>query len=309
MKVAEGMLLDKLPPVRGRLQEKANLAIKSRWGVGGPAEVLFVPEDLDDLVFFLSNIDDDLPITVLGFMSNVLIRSGGIDGVVIILSNWFRKAFVEDGIFEVGAIVGCSELSTMAMNHELGGLEFLMGLPGSIGGAIKMNAGCYGSEISDVLLELEGVSRSGKIRWLKNSDLDFRYRNSGISNDLIITRAWFRGIRHADYSVHKKIHEINKKREEAQPIHKKTCGSTFKNPEGIAAWELIHKAGCRGMRIGGASVSDKHCNFIINDNNATADDIENLALKVANKVHETFGVVLEWEVVRLGKKRSSDNNG
>jgi UDP-N-acetylmuramate dehydrogenase len=305
MSAVDGAITNRLPPVRGLLQENVNLAKKNWLGVGGSAEVLFVPENLDDLVFFLGNTDDSVPVTVLGAMSNVLVRSGGIDGVVIMLGSWFKKSFVEDGILEVGAGVSCTELSTMAMNYELGGLEFLVGLPGSVGGAIKMNAGCYGCEISDVLLELEAVSRDGKIKWLRNSDINFCYRNSGIPDDLIITRAWFRGLQNVDYSIHKKVHEITKKRDGSQPIHKRSCGSTFKNPDGAKAWELIAKAGCSGMRLGGAMVSDKHCNFIINDGAATADDIENLALKVAEKVQEMFGVILEWEVIRVGKRAIS----
>ncbi|MDR2268481.1 MAG: UDP-N-acetylenolpyruvoylglucosamine reductase, partial [Holosporaceae bacterium] len=144
-----------------------------------------------------------------------------------------------------------------------------------------------------------------RIKWLRNSDINFHYRDSGISDNLIVTRAWFRGVQNVDYSIHKKVHEITRKRDGSQPVHKKSCGSTFKNPDGAKAWELITKAGCCGMRLGGAIVSDKHCNFIINDGTATADDIENLALKVAEKVHEISGVTLEWEVVRLGKRAVS----
>ncbi|MDR3179781.1 MAG: UDP-N-acetylmuramate dehydrogenase [Holosporaceae bacterium] len=291
---------DDFPPVRGVLQEKANLAKKSRFGVGGPAEVLFIPEDMDDLQLFLDNTPPKFPITVLGAMSNVLIRSGGIGGVVIMLGNWFKKTFVEDGILEVGAAVSCSELSTIATDSDLGGFEFLMGLPGSVGGALKMNAGCYDSEISDVLVEFEAVAKNGQIKWFKANELNFRYRDSGIPDDLIITRIWFRGSQNVNYIISKKIHEIMKKRLDSQPLDKKSCGSTFKNPKGKKAWELIHAAGCRGMKLGGAVVSEKHCNFIINTGNATPEDIENLGLKVIDRVRQTSGIVLEWEIIRLG---------
>lgn len=291
---------DDLPPVRGILQEKANFAKKSRFGVGGPAEILFIPEDMDDLALFLDHISPNFPITVLGALSNVLIRSGGIDGIVIMLGNGFKKMFVEDGILEVGAAVSCSELSTAAIDSDLGGLEFLMGLPGSVGGALKMNAGCFGSEISDVLVEFEAISKDGQIKWFKANEVDFRYRDSGIPDDLIITRAWFHGAQNVDYVISRKTNEIMKKRLDSQPLEKKSCGSTFKNPEGKKAWELIHAAGCRGMKLGGAVVSEKHCNFIINNGNATPEDIENLGLKVIDRVHQTSGIVLEWEIIRLG---------
>ncbi|GHT91012.1 UDP-N-acetylenolpyruvoylglucosamine reductase [Alphaproteobacteria bacterium] len=295
-------VFDGFPPVRGILQEKVDLAKKSRFGVGGSAEILFTPEDVDDLVFFLRNIPEGYPITILGAMSNVLIRSGGIDGIVIMLGNWFKKIFVEDGILEVGAAVNCSELSTVATDSELGGLEFLMGLPGSVGGALKMNAGCYGSEISDALVEFEAVSTDGRIKWFKASEVDFGYRTSGISDDVIITRAWFRGLQDVDYVISKRNNEIIKKRMDSQPLNKRSCGSTFKNPEGKKAWELINAVGCRGMRVGGAVVSEKHCNFIINDGSATPEDIECLGINVIDKVQQMTGIKLEWEVIRLGRQ-------
>ncbi|MDR2794247.1 MAG: UDP-N-acetylmuramate dehydrogenase [Holosporaceae bacterium] len=291
---------DDFPSVRGILQEKSSLAKKSRFGVGGPAEILFIPEDMDDLQLFLDDISPKFPITILGAMSNVLIRSGGISGVVIMLDNWFKKIFVEDEILEVGAAVSCSELSTIAIDSDLGGFEFLMGLPGSIGGALKMNAGCYGSEIFNVLVEFEAIAKNGQIKWFKANELNFCYRYSGIPDDLIITRAWFRGIPNVDYIISKKTSEILKKRLDSQPLDKKSCGSTFKNPEGKKAWELIHAAGCRGMKVGGAVVSEKHCNFIINTGNATPEDIENLGLKVIDRVRQTSGVTLDWEIIRIG---------
>lgn len=295
-------IINSLPLVRGQLQEKVNLSKKSWFGVGGQAEVLFIPEDMDDLLYFLRNVPEEINITILGAISNVLIRNGGIKGVVIMLGNWFKKIFVEENILEVGASVNCSKLSTAAMDAELGGLEFLMGLPGTIGGAIKMNAGCYGSEISDVLIELEAVSTSGNIKWFTKNDLKFEYRKSSIPNNLIITRAWFKGTSNVNYSIIKKTNSIIEKRKGSQPLNKRSCGSTFKNPIGKKAWELINNAGCRGMKIGGAAISEKHCNFIINEDNATPDDIENLGEKIIQKVYENCGVKLEWEVIRLGNK-------
>lgn len=296
------IVIGELPTVKGILRENVPLGKKSFFGVGGTARIFFEPADMDDLIFFLRNIPDDLPIIPLGTMSNVLIRSGGIDAVVIILGEWFRKFFVEDGVLEVGTGISCSKLSTIAIDYELGGLEFLMGLPGTVGGAIKMNAGCFGSEISDVLIECEGISSSGHVKWFKTKDIGAAYRHTDIPDDCIITRAWFRGIQNVNYSIPKKTNEILEKRKLSQPLGTRSCGSTFKNPEGYKAWQLIDKAGCRGMKLGEAQVSEKHCNFIINTGNATADDIENLGELVIEKVFEKTGIKLEWEVIRLGKK-------
>lgn len=295
-------IIDSLPVVRGMLQENYPLSKKSWFGVGGPAEALFIPEDIDDLVYFLRNVPDEIPITILGAISNVLIRDGGIPGVVILLGDLFKEIYIEDDILEVGAGVNCTRLSTSAMDAELGGLEFLMGLPGTVGGALKMNAGCYGSEISDFLVEFEAVTTSGQIKWFTKKDIKFSYRKSSIPDDLIITRAWFKCGSHVDYSIPKKVHSIIEKRKSSQPVNKRSGGSTFKNPQGKKAWELIEKAGGRGMRVGGASVSDKHCNFIVNDANATANDIETLGERIAQKVFETSNVKLEWEVIRLGRR-------
>ena len=295
-------IIDRMPKVTGTLKQNAPLGKRSHFGVGGVAEVLFEPSDMDDLVFFLRRIPKDIPITILGAMSNVLIRDGGIEGVVIILKDWFSKVFVEGEIMEVGAGVPCSKLSTVAMDHELGGLEFLMGLPGSVGGAIKMNAGCFGSEISNVLVECEGITTSGQVQWFKVKDIGASYRHTDIPDDCIITRAWFRGMSSVNYSIPKKTRELMKQRREVQPIGARTCGSTFKNPDGYKAWQLIDEAGCRGLRIGGAQVSEKHCNFIINVGDATASDVEMLGEKVVQEVLSKTNVQLEWEIIRLGRK-------
>lgn len=295
-------LLKNFPAVRGTLQENVPLSKKSYFGVGGSARYFFEPIDQDDLVSFLREVDHSIPIIPLGAMSNVLIRSGGIDGVVVILGDWFKKIYVENDILEVGSGVSCSQLSTTAMDHELGGLEFLIGLPGTIGGAIKMNAGCFGSEISNVLVECEGITTSGQVKWFKLKDIGASYRHTEIPDDCIITRAWFRGIQNVNYSIPKKTKEIMEQRKATQPLNMRSCGSTFKNPEGNKAWQLIDKAGCRGLKVGGAQVSEKHCNFIVNTGNATADDIENLGEKVVEQVLQKTGIKLEWEVIRLGQK-------
>lgn len=298
-----------LPTVRGDLISNYPLNKKTWMGVGGPAEVLFIPADTEDLVFFLRNIPSYIPITVLGAMSNVLVRDGGIRGVVILLGDYFKKIYTEEGILEVGAAVSCSNLSMFAMDHELGGLEFLAGLPGSVGGALKMNAGCFGAEISDFLVEFEAITTLGQVKWFNKRDVNFLYRSSDISNNLIITRAWFKCLLHTNYSINKKVHAIINERKASQPLNRRSCGSTFKNPtvkngnSGAKAWELINKAGCRGMRVGGAAVSEKHCNFIINDANATAADVENLGEKVRKRVLEMTGTKLEWEVIILGTKK------
>ncbi|MBE6447270.1 MAG: UDP-N-acetylmuramate dehydrogenase [Alphaproteobacteria bacterium] len=293
--------LDDFPKVKGSLEENVPLNKKAFFGTSGKAEFLFKPADMDDLVFFLRGLPKGIKVTPLGMLSNVLIRSGGIDGVVIILGDWFKKSFVEENVLEVGAGISCSQLSTIAMDHELGGLEFLMGLPGSVGGAIKMNAGCFGSEISDVLIECETIASNGSVRWFKVEDIKASYRSSAISDDSIITRAWFRGNQNVRYSIPKKVREVAEMRKNTQPYGVLTCGSTFKNPTGFKAWKLIEEAGCRDISIGGAKLSEKHCNFIVNDGTATPEDIENLGNQIAQKVLEKTGVKLEWEIVRLGK--------
>ncbi|MDR0968073.1 MAG: UDP-N-acetylmuramate dehydrogenase [Holosporaceae bacterium] len=293
-------VIEKFPAVKGLLKENAKIGKKSFFGVGGAAEVLFIPNNVDELSTFLSELPENIPVAILGAMSNVLIRSGGIPGVVIILNEGFKRVFVENDVLEVGAAVHCGKLSEFAMDRELGGFEFLAGIPGTVGGAIKMNAGCYGSEISNSLIECEAVDFTGQIKWLRAKDVGFGYRTSTIPDDLIITRAWFRGTKNVDYSISKKINEVMSKRKDSQPLNQRSCGSAFKNPAGQKAWELIEAAGCRGMRVGGAVVSEKHCNFIVNEDNAAAEDIEDLGELIIRKVFEKTGVRLEWEIARLG---------
>ena len=290
--------------LRGNLQENVDVSKLTWYGVGGPIDLLYEPADIEDLALFLKQVPSGTPITILGAMSNVLIRSGGIRGIAIRLTEWFKRTFIQDNIIEIGAAATCSALSIFAMDHELGGLEFLAGIPGSIGGAIKMNAGCFGSDIFNYLQEFECVDFEGSLKWIKARDVKYFYRGTNISPALIITRAWFRGEKEVDYIIPKKVRQIVSQKHADQPLDKKSCGSVFKNPEGCKAWELIDAAGCRGMKIGGAKVSDKHCNFIINDGDASADDIEDLGNKIVEMVQKHSGITLEWEVIRLGERKS-----
>lgn len=293
-------VIEEFGPVKGVLQE--NYYLKSYFGTSAPVSVYFEPADVDDLITFLHNVPQGTKIFPLGALSNVLIRSGGIDGVVIVLGEWFKKIFITENIFEIGAGVSCPILARTAADHELGGLEFLAGIPGTMGGALKMNAGCYSSEISNVLVECEGVSFDGIVRWFKVEDIEADYRHLNIPDDIIITRLWLRGIPNVNYPVHRKIQELLNKRQMSQPLDKRSCGSAFKNPNGMKAWQLIEKAGCRGFKVGDAEISEKHCNFIVNNGHATADDIENLGEQVIQKVFEKTGIKLEWEIIRLGHK-------
>lgn len=299
-------LIEKLSKIRGELRENADLGEMSWFGTGGSADLLFIPADMDDLSVFFKLVPCGTPITVIGAMSNVLVRSGGIRGVVIRLGKWFKQIFLQDNVIEIGAACTCSELAVFAMDRELGGLEFLAGIPGTIGGAIRMNAGCYGSDTFGALVEFEALQGSGEIKWCNARDVTYEYRKTNIPSDWIITRAWFKGIPDVDYLISKRMREYIQKKQETQPLDKHSCGSAFKNPDGHKAWQLIDQAGCKGMRIGGAMVSAKHCNFIVNNGDATPDDIEDLGEKVIRMVKENSGITLEWEVLRLGERKGKE---
>lgn len=298
-------LLERFSKIRGELQENADLGEISWFGTGGNVDLLFIPADMDDLATFLKLLPKNTPITVLGAMSNILVRSGGIRGVAIRLGKWFKQIFLQNNVIEVGTATGCAELAIFAMDRELGGLEFLAGIPGSLGGAIRMNAGCYGSEIFNTLVEFEAVDFQGNLKWCKAEDILSEYRKTNIPDDWIITRAWFRGLPEVDYSISKRMREYVQKKQETQPLDKHSCGSAFKNPNGKKAWELIEQAGCKGMKLGGAMVSTKHANFIVNNGNATPDDIENLGEEIIKKVKENSGITLEWEIIRVGERKIS----
>jgi UDP-N-acetylmuramate dehydrogenase len=299
-------LIDRLPPVRGRLTENAPLAPITWFRVGGAAEVMFRPADVDDLAQFVAAKPADVPVTVIGVGSNLLVRDGGVPGVVVRLGRGFNEvSHRPDNTIRAGTGVLDLNVSLYARDNGIGGLEFLSGIPGTIGGALRMNGGAYGAEISDVALGAEAIDADGVVRWLTHSELGLSYRHCDVPEDWIFTAAVLEGIAADPRQVQTRIAEIQAQREATQPIRMRTGGSTFANPddpkaEGRKAWQLIDAAGCRGMRRGGAQVSEKHCNFLINTGDATASDIEALGEEVRARVHERFGVTLRWEIKRIG---------
>jgi UDP-N-acetylmuramate dehydrogenase len=294
-------LIDRLPQVRGKYREQVPLSGMTWFRVGGPAEVLYRPADRDDLCDFLRHKPADVPLTVIGVGSNLLVRDGGIAGVVLRLGREFAEIAVEDHDVVCGAVALDVNVATVAKVAGLAGLEFLSGVPGTIGGALRMNAGAYGKEIKDVLIEAEAIDPAGTIHRLKAEDLGHTYRHSSVPEDWIFLGARLRG--HADEpdAIARRIAEIHTARTGSQPIRTRTGGSTFKNPPGAKAWELIDKAGCRGLRRGGAMVSEQHCNFLINTGSATAADIEGLGEEVRARVRQSNGIELEWEIRRIGE--------
>lgn len=285
-----------------RLRENADLSKTNWFRVGGPAEYLFKPENTQDLSNFLKAIPADMPVTVLGVGSNLIVRDGGIEGVVVKLGRGFTEARMDGDKIIVGAGMLDLNVALYACDHGMGGLEFLSGIPGTIGGAVKMNAGAYGSDMSQIFVECEAVLRDGSIAYFTPDQIGFSYRHSALPEGAIVTRAVLQGAPGGDrVEIATRIQEIQKQREDTQPIRSRTGGSTFKNPEGHKAWELIDRAGCRGMLLGGAQVSEKHCNFLINIGDATAKDLEDLGNHVIAIVKEKTGVTLEWEIKRVGK--------
>jgi UDP-N-acetylmuramate dehydrogenase len=290
------------PDLRGRLSANAPLAEATWFRVGGPAQALFSPADEEDLAYLLGALPPDVPVTTIGLGSNLIVRDGGIGGVVVRLGGRaFNAIEVADGchIF-AGAAAPDQFVAKAAANAGVDGLAFLRGVPGSIGGAVRMNAGAHGGEIKDVLVEARGVDRSGAARAFSNADMGFSYRHSSVPDDVIFTRASFRGHPGEPAAIAAEMERITRAREESQPIRERTGGSTFKNPPGEKAWRLIDEAGCRGLTIGEAQVSPMHCNFLINRGRATAADIEALGEEVRRRVRETSGVQLEWEIKRVG---------
>ncbi len=290
-----------LPEVRGRYSENISLAGITWFRVGGPAEVMFRPADRDDLVHFLRHRPAHVPVTVIGVGSNLLVRDGGIDGVVIRLGRGF--AFIEaEGLdLRVGASALDVNISLAACDAGIAGLEFLRGIPGTLGGALRMNGGAYGRDLSDVLVAAEAVDLSGTVHALTPQDMGFGYRHSDAPEDWIFTAAHLRGEAGEPEEIAARMEEIRAAREATQPVRTRTGGSTFINPPGAKAWELIDRAGCRGLRRGGAMVSQQHCNFLINTGDATAADIEGLGEEVRHRVFEATGIVLHWEIRRIGK--------
>ncbi len=305
-----------LPNVRGRYLFDYDLSKATWFKVGGKADILFKPKDTQDLAEFLQLKSPDMPVVILGAGSNILIRDGGIKGCVIKLGSGFSTLTFENTTVTVGAACLDRTLVMECAQRDLSGLEFLVGVPGSIGGAIAMNAGAYGNEVADFLLWVEVIDLKGNVSRIQRSDLQMTYRHGNLPDEAIITCACFNLIPKNSSIIHKTINDFLQKREDTQPIRGRTGGSTFKNPtlnstkmgqepEPKKAWELIHEAGCRGLSINDAQVSEKHCNFILNLANATASDLEQLGEKVRAAVKATSGVTLEWEIIRLGEPLSS----
>ncbi len=296
-------LRSKMPALRGRLLPNQSLAELTWFRVGGPAQVLFMPEDEEDLSYLLGKLPGDIAVTVIGLGSNLIVRDGGIPGVVVRLGRGFGEVAVEGMHVRAGAAVPDVKVARAAQEAGIAGLSFLRGIPGAIGGALRMNGGAYGGETRDVLVEARGVDRRGALHVYANAEMDFSYRHCGVADDVIFTQAVFQG-RPGDAAViAAEMDKITESREATQPIKSRTGGSTFKNPPGQKAWQLIDAAGCRGLRLGDAQVSELHCNFLINLGAATAADIETLGETVRRQVKEHSGVELEWEIKRIGVSR------
>ncbi|SMH60689.1 UDP-N-acetylmuramate dehydrogenase [Azospirillum agricola] len=298
-------LIDRMPACRGRLSADAPLAPVTWFRVGGPAEVMFRPADADDLAEFLAQLPAEVPVTVIGVASNLLVRDGGIPGVTIRLGRGFTGIAAEGDTVTVGAAALDLNVATVARDAGIAGLEFLSGIPGTIGGALRMNGGAYGRETADVLVSAQAVGRDGRRLAFDHAGMGFTYRHAAAPADCIFTGATLRGEPGNPLEIARRMAEISSKRADSQPIRSRTGGSTFKNPTinnpgGHKAWELIDEAGCRGLSIGDAQVSEKHCNFLINQGTASAADLEALGEEVRRRVFETSGVTLEWEIKRVG---------
>jgi UDP-N-acetylmuramate dehydrogenase len=292
-----------MPELRGRLLANQPLGEFTWFRVGGPAQAFFMPDDENDLAYFLRNLPTEIPVTVIGAGSNLIVRDGGVTGAVIRLGRGFNEVKVEE---EHRITVGTAMLDVMvaraAQPAGVAGLAFLSGIPGTIGGALRMNGGAYGGETKDVLIESHGVDRQGNLRKFTNGDMGFSYRHCSVPDDVIFTTAVLQGRAGQPDDIAAEMATIKKKRESSQPRNR-TGGSTFKNPPGHSAWKLVDDAGCRGLTIGGAQVSELHSNFLINLGGATAADIENLGETVREKVKAHSGVEMEWEIKRVGVKR------
>ena len=295
-------LRQKMPKLRGRLVADQPLASFTWFRSGGPAQAFFTPADEDDLAYFLQNLPPDIPLTLIGAGSNMIIRDGGVPGVVMRLAGKaFTDVTVEDNHrIRAGAAVPDVKVARAAAEAGIAGLSFFRGIPGSIGGALRMNAGAHGGEVTDVLIEARGLDRQGRVHMFTHADMGFSYRHSKAPSDIIFTQALFQGRPGVPADILAEMDEITAAREAAQPIKEKTGGSTFKNPPGAKAWQLVDAAGCRGLIVGDAQVSPMHCNFLINRGHATSADIENLGEDVRRRVKENSGIELEWEIKRIG---------
>jgi UDP-N-acetylmuramate dehydrogenase len=294
-------LKTKLPNLRGRLLANEPLSPLTWFRVGGPAQVLFMPEDESDLAYALANLPREIPVTVIGLGSNLIVRDGGVPGVVIRLGRGFNEIKVEkDNRVRAGTAAPDLRVAKAAQEAGIAGLAFLRGIPGAIGGALRMNGGAYGRETKDILIEARGVDRAGNIHTYTNAEMGFTYRHCGVPDDVIFTEALFAGTPGDPAIIAAEMDKITEAREATQPVKSRTGGSTFKNPPGHKAWQLIDAAGCRGLVVGDTQVSELHCNFLINRGNASAADIENLGEEVRRRVREQNGIELEWEIKRIG---------
>jgi UDP-N-acetylmuramate dehydrogenase len=294
-------LKSQMPELRGRMLANEPLAPLTWFRVGGPAQVLFTPADENDLAYFLRHLPEEIPIYCIGVGSNLIVRDRGLPGVVIRLSaRGFGEITTDGETLRAGAAALDKRVAEAAAAADIGGLEFYFGIPGTIGGALRMNAGANGTETKDVMVEARAVSRRGDKMTFDNAGMKFEYRNSAIYPSVIFTGAAFRGRKAAPEAIRARMDEVQSHRETVQPIRDKTGGSTFKNPPGQSAWKLIDAAGMRGHRVGGAQVSEMHCNFLINTGEATARDIETLGDLVRAQVKKQSGVDLQWEIKRIG---------
>lgn len=300
-------MLARLPQVRGTYRDNAVLADISWFRVGGAAEILFAPADEEDLQRFLAECPRDIPVAALGACSNTLVRDGGVAGVVVKLGKAFGDIEISpDGSVQAGAGAPDMMLSKQVAEAGLSGLEFFRGIPGTVGGALRMNAGAYGNDTAGVMTQAVAYDRAGNRHVFETHEMGFGYRHCGLAEDLIFTSARFRTVAGDRAAILAKMEEIGAAREDTQPVKSRTGGSTFKNPggadpEGVKAWQLIDAAGCRGLRRGGAQVSDVHCNFLINHGAATAADLETLGETVRRRVKDHSGVTLQWEIKRIGR--------
>src|SRR3984893_1699916 len=296
----------RMPDLRGRLIANQALAELTWFRVGGPAQMLFIPDHEEDLAYFLARLPPDIPLTAIGLGSNLIVRDGGVPGVVIRLGRGFGDIAIESqSRVRAGAAVPDVKVARAAQEASIAGLAFLRGIPGAIGGALRMNGGAYGGETRDALVEARGIDRAGTIHTFANADMHYAYRHCGVAEDVVFTQALFQGSPGDPERISAEMDKITESREATQPIKSRTGGSTFKNPPGLKAWRLIDAAGCRGLKLGGAQVSDLHCNFLINLGGASAADIETLGETVRARVKETAGVDLECELKRLGVAQSA----
>jgi UDP-N-acetylmuramate dehydrogenase len=294
-----------MPKLQGRLIANQTLADLAWFRVGGPAQVMFMPDSEDDLSYFLHKLPGEIPVHVVGLGSNLIVRDGGVPGVVIRLGRGFNTVTVDGTRVHAGTAVPDVKVARAAADAGIAGLAFFRGVPGAIGGALRMNAGAYGGETKDVLVYATGVARDGDLVTYTNEEMGFSYRHSGVPEDVIFTTALFEGKAGDKATIAAEMEKITESREATQPIKSRTGGSTFKNPPGHKAWQLIDDAGCRGLVVGGAQVSELHCNFLLNLGTATAKDIETLGETVREKVNAKSGVTLEWEIKRIGVEASA----